>query len=300
MNNNPEISLIMPVYNAKEEELLLAIKSILNQTFDDFEFIIINDGSTNNSEDVILSLNDKRIKYLKNDNNLKLIATLNKGLDIAKGKYIARLDCDDYSDNTRLEKQYKFLEQNQSVGVLGTYFKVIPEGKTMIVPTLQQDVTLYIRYCQNCLIHSSVMFRKSVIDKTGLRYDKNCLHAEDHKLWSDMSRYCDIAVYPEVLTYYKHSCDGISETNRLWQRKMVTVILLDNMINDFPCDKNYMYSILVKYIKGSPVSDREFNSMLLFLNGIVNDLTQRITYPYNVKVKSFILSILAYFVRSLD
>lgn len=297
MKNNPPISLIMPVYNAKSDELRLAIESILNQTFQDFEFIIINDGSTNNSEEIILSYNDKRIKYLKNETNIKLISTLNKGLDIAKGKYIARLDCDDYSDITRFEKQFNFLEQNPSVGVLGTYFKRTHEDRTVLVPSLVQDVNIYIRYCQNCIIHSSVMFRKSIIEKYGLRYDKNCLHAEDHKLWSDMSRYCDIAVYSEVLTYYKHSADGLSETNRFWQRKMVTVILLDNMINDYPCDKDYMYSILVKYVQGAQVTEKEFYAMSIFLNSIVNDLTQKISYPFNTKVKPFILSILAYFVR---
>lgn len=298
MNINPSISLIMPVYNAKSDELSLAIESILNQTFQDFEFIIINDGSTNNSEDMILSYDDERIKYLKNETNIKLIATLNKGLDVAKGKYIARLDSDDYSDKTRFEKQFDYLEQNPSIGVLGTYFNRIPENKTILVPTLTQDVNNYIRYCQNCIIHSSVMFRKSIIDKYDLSYDKNCLHAEDHKLWSDMSRYCDIAVYPEVLTYYRHSPDGISETNRSWQRKMVTVILLDNMINDYSSNKDYMYSILVKYVQGSPVSEEEFNAMRLLLNEIVNDLTQKISYPFNMKVKPFILSILAYFVRA--
>ena len=101
----PIVSVLMSVYNARADELRQAIESILNQTYKNFEFIIINDGSTNDTEDVILSYEDKRIRYVKNEVNLKIIASLNKGLKLCRGKYIARLDADDYSAPTRLEKQ---------------------------------------------------------------------------------------------------------------------------------------------------------------------------------------------------
>src|SRR5690606_1184748 len=103
--------IILPAYNA-EKYLAEAIESILNQSFKDFEFIIINDGSKDRTEDVILSYNDPRIVYLNNEANLGLIDKLNKGFNIARGKYIARMDADDISSPERLYIQYQFLENN--------------------------------------------------------------------------------------------------------------------------------------------------------------------------------------------
>lgn len=98
----PVISVIMPVYNTKEKFLREAVESILNQTFTDFEFIIINDGSDSITEDIILSYKDLRIKYLKNEQNLGIVQSLNKALKSASGKYIARMDADDISMPHRL------------------------------------------------------------------------------------------------------------------------------------------------------------------------------------------------------
>ena len=110
MNSSKLISVLMPVYNTKEEFLRTAIESILNQTFSNFEFIIINDGSTNNAEDVILSYKDDRIIYLKQENQ-GIVAALNNGWDRAKGEYIARMDSDDISFPDRFEKQIEYLEK---------------------------------------------------------------------------------------------------------------------------------------------------------------------------------------------
>ena len=111
--SKPLVSVLMAVYNG-EKYLLEAIESILNQTYTNFEFLIINDGSTDSTEEIILSYSDQRIRYIKNEQNLKLIASLNKGLDLAKGKYIARMDADDISLPDRLEKQVNFLERNST------------------------------------------------------------------------------------------------------------------------------------------------------------------------------------------
>ena len=108
----------MPVYNTKEEYLREAIESILNQTFTDFEFIIVNDGSTNNAEDVILSYKDERIVYIKQENQGVSIAS-NNGWNKAKGEYIARMDSDDVSFPDRLEKQIQFLEDNPEYSLVG-------------------------------------------------------------------------------------------------------------------------------------------------------------------------------------
>ena len=98
---NPVVTVLMPVYNA-EEYLVEAIESVLNQTFRDFEFLIINDGSTDRSEKIIKTFTDERIRYIRNSKNLKIVQTLNKGLALAKGIYIARMDADDISLPLRL------------------------------------------------------------------------------------------------------------------------------------------------------------------------------------------------------
>lgn len=117
MIKNPLISVIMPVYNG-EKFLRQSIDSILNQTIKDFELIIINDGSTDNTENIILSYDDDRVKYIKNESNLKLIKTLNKGLNIATGKYISRMDADDIAVNTLFEKQLDAFNNDKTVGIV--------------------------------------------------------------------------------------------------------------------------------------------------------------------------------------
>ena len=114
-----KISVLMPAYNA-EKYIGEAIESILNQTYKDFEFIIINDGSIDRTEDIILSYDDPRIIYLKNKENSGIVASLNNGLKQAKGQYVARMDADDISLPTRFEKQLQYMESNQHIFVLGT------------------------------------------------------------------------------------------------------------------------------------------------------------------------------------
>ncbi|HIS37094.1 TPA: glycosyltransferase family 2 protein [Candidatus Scatousia excrementigallinarum] len=291
------ISVIMPVYNTKESDLRMAIESILNQTYKDFEFIILNDGSTNNAEDVIISYRDPRIRYLKNIENLKLIKCSNILIEKACYEYIARLDSDDWCELTRLEKQVKYLDENPDVGVLGTFYKIMPGDQFYPVPYKPDDTTLWVRYCGNCISNSAVMMRKSIIEKYKVRYNNGALHAEDYKFWSDMSLHCKFANYPEVLSYYRISPDGITENNRQYQLKMVMTIVLDNIINDFANDREFTYSLLVKFIKNESVTDDEFNYMHSFLIGIVNILQKRISPPFNSWVKNYILSILEFFVR---
>lgn len=115
----PKVSVVMPAYNA-EKYIGESIKSILNQTFIDFEFIIINDGSRDRTKEIILSYSNDRIVYLENEINSGIVVTLNKGLEYATGEYIARMDADDIAVAERLEKQIEFMEENKDVGVLGT------------------------------------------------------------------------------------------------------------------------------------------------------------------------------------
>jgi glycosyltransferase involved in cell wall biosynthesis len=126
MGSKPKISVLMSVYNG-EKYLKEAVDSILNQTFSDFEFIVINDHSTDSTSEILFSYKDSRLKIIENDENIGITKSLNKGLRLVSGKYTARMDADDISFNNRLEKQLQYLEDNPDVGVLGTM--AISNGK---------------------------------------------------------------------------------------------------------------------------------------------------------------------------
>ncbi len=211
----------MPVYNG-EKYLNEAIDSILNQTFYDFEFLIINDGSTDNSEDIILSFSDPRIRYLKNEVNLKLIATLNKGLDLAQGKYIARMDADDISLPDRLQKQLEFMERNPKIGVLGSWVRNFGAGRDFDVTFKSGNKNIRFElFFHNYFHHPSIMLRAEII-KTNNLYYPNVLHAEDYALWIKVSNYTELEILPEILLLYRSHGENISELNKDFQKEQTS------------------------------------------------------------------------------
>lgn len=202
-----KISVVMPVYNTKEEWLREAIESILNQTFADFEFIIINDGSTNNAEEVILSYKDKRIKYIL-QNNSGVSYSRNKGNLIAKGEYIAVMDSDDISLPNRFEKQVEFLDKNKDIAALGSWFEIFPEKQIIKHPLFPKYLDL-LKSC--CIGHPTVMYRKSIFEQYNFKYDSNYKIAHDYELWSRLIPFVKIANLQEVLLKYRWHGGNISK-----------------------------------------------------------------------------------------
>ena len=293
MNNEPMISVLMGVYNTRQSDLETSIETILNQTYSDFEFIIINDGSTNNAEDVILSYKDDRIRYYKNETNMHIIASMNKGLKLCRGKYIARMDSDDFCDTTRLEKQVNFMESHPEIGVLGTYFQRVFTGENRtFMPLNPPDIKLYQRYVRGCIANQTSMIRHSVLTENNIIYDKNCKYAEDHKMWADLTYVTDFAVLPEVLVYVRNHPDGVSLANFAYQCKMSRLINLDNIIRDFSDSNKYLYGILKKFVQNTPLSRQEFVDFKDFLGDVGDYLEKQITPPFNQDVKSRLLRIM--------
>ena len=135
------VSIVLPVYNA-EKYVREAIESILNQTFTDYEFVIINDGSTDGSEKIIQSFKDKRIIYVKNEKNIGIVKTLNKGIEKAFGTYIVRMDADDVSVSDRVEKQVKFMDENPRISISGSWMKYFgSKDEDVKFPTSESDVS---------------------------------------------------------------------------------------------------------------------------------------------------------------
>ncbi len=206
------------MYNA-ETYLAEAIESILSQTFTDFELLIINDGSTDNSKKIINSFSDNRIRLVDNETNIKLIATLNKGIDLARGKYIARMDADDISVPTRLEKQVTFMESHPEVGVCGSWFETFGnEKKTVKYPEKDEDILMMLLH-QTPFCHPTIIFRKEVFEKNSIRFLPEFLHAEEYDVWVRLAGNTRFANIPEVLLFYRQHEASVSNSFKDIQTK---------------------------------------------------------------------------------
>ncbi|MFC1815930.1 glycosyltransferase family 2 protein [Thermodesulfobacteriota bacterium] len=188
----PKVTVLMPVYNAG---LFLreAINSILGQTWPDFEFLIINDGSTDNSREIISSFSDPRIRLIDNPTNIGLTKSLNRGLQLSKGEYIARQDADDISYPERLEKQILFLDAHPDIVLLGTRGRAIDkngnpsQANPLRIPVGLLAIHWYLMF-QNAFIHSSVMFRRVIVWERLGGYDESFKRAQDYEIWSRTAR----------------------------------------------------------------------------------------------------------------
>lgn len=198
---NIKFSVLMPAYNASRF-IQESIDSVLNQTFSDFELIIINDGSVDDTEKIILSYSDSRIKYVKNDRNLGLIKTLNEGLNYAHGEYIARIDADDIALPQWLDVQYKILIKQQVDFVQGRVLNMSEDGSKIFnnmysnVDYDSNEISLILPF-ENCIGHPGVVVKTSIIKKIKYLDDESVTHFEDLDLWNRMS--------DQNVLFYKHS-----------------------------------------------------------------------------------------------
>jgi len=216
------VTVLLPVYNG-EKYLREAIDSILNQTYTDFEFLIINDGSTDRTEEIILSYTDPRINYVKNEQNIKLIATLNKGLKLAKGKYIARMDGDDVSLPTRLEKQIGFMEKYPEIGLCGSYIQTLEAGLEYIVKYQTESDQIKFRLLFDTHFpHPAAVLRKSVLTENNLEYELKYIHAEDYVLWNRMALHTGLHNIPEVLVLKRSHDEQVSIVHNDLQQEVMS------------------------------------------------------------------------------
>lgn len=272
----PKISVIMPVYNTDEKYLREAIESILNQTFEDFEFIIFNDGSSNNAQDVILSYKDSRIIYVKNEQNLGLIKTLNKGLDLSNGEYIARMDSDDVSLSQRFEKQVEFLDKNTDIHVLGTWFKYLVNGRLIDSPIEDKAIKECMLVNSNCIGHPTVMLRKSMIQSFNTKYDENHPYVEDYALWlSLINKFIDkikFANFPEVLLDYRIHKNSVCQANVIKQSLNFQEVMFIAQGQYFGIDNKEVLSLISKLKQGERISSKD----LLDLYEFIEELKQKV------------------------
>lgn len=226
------ISVIMSVYNTKEEYLRYAIESILSQTYTNFEFIIIDDGSTNNALSVIESYHDDRIVLIKNHENLSLPVSLNKALNICKGEYIARFDSDDCSYPERLEIQYQYMKPHPETIVCGTGVRLIGDmtGEEFGFIPDTETYRVYLLFRNMPLIHhSSAMINRKLLLKYNIRYDESKRYAQDYKLWVCCSRVADCTILPNILLESRVHSKSISREQKNTQGAYARSIMREQL-----------------------------------------------------------------------
>lgn len=189
--NTPEISVLMSAYNAGKF-IGESIESILAQTFKNFEFIIIDDGSTDDTKNIVNSYQDDRIKFFKNNTNLGLSESLNKGIRHARGKYIARMDADDISSSDRFYVQYAYMQQNPQVDIAGSYTTILNSRHKLTPPINDIDIKSEMLF-NNALSHPSVIAKANILKNH--KYSKYFVVAQDYELWC---RLIDIATYGNI------------------------------------------------------------------------------------------------------
>ena len=232
--NEPLISILMPVYNCALY-LREAIDSVLAQTYSNFELLILNDGSTDNSKEIILSYDDPRIKYIENEKNLKLIATLNKGIDFAKGTYITRMDADDTMPSDRYEIQMKYMLEHPDVDLCSVWAYVTDEQGKRIGELKGIDTSELINvslFFTNPINHPGILCKSKV-----LKENRYCefTHAEDMELWIKLrDKGYKMVNIPKYLYSYRWYGNNVSNSNadfQLEQKKKLLKAQLESFFD---------------------------------------------------------------------
>jgi glycosyltransferase involved in cell wall biosynthesis len=226
----PRVSVLMPVYNG-EAYLVEAVRSILSQTFSDFEFVIVNDGSTDRTQKIISSFTDSRIRVLDNEKNLGIIESLNRGVQSCDGEYIARMDADDVSLPDRLRAQVSFLDMHPNLQVVGTQMTLVNECGTAL-KTVRQPLShtalAFLALFNSPLFHPTIMARAKILKENP--YDPAYRHAEDYELWSRLlMKSCHLARLDTPFLRYRSHGASISKQNLEAQQLMRDTIRKRNL-----------------------------------------------------------------------
>lgn len=237
----------MPIYNC-ELYVKEAIESILNQTFSDFEFLIIDDASTDKTVEIIKTYTDSRIKLIEKTSNSGYTNSLNSGLELAKGKYIARMDGDDISLPERFEKQVAFLQANPDFVLCGSWFEVI--GSELVVKSPENFEAIKLALLKgNCIAHPSIMMRKQILDKLPVVYDVSKEPAEDYDLWVRLLSLGKLHNLQEVLLNYRVHNTQVSQKRKTQQIQSALESRLQMLkFLDCPFDKKE-HDLLLKILQ---------------------------------------------------
>lgn len=213
----PLVTVILPAYNC-EKYISGAVTSLLEQVYDNFELLVVNDGSTDNTATILSSITDQRLRLIHNDGNKGLIYSLNRAIDEAKGEYIARMDADDIATNDRIEKQVHWLLHHPQTAAVGCFIHIIDEaGNGRKEWTLDRTTATATRIKsvmprENCLAHPTMMLRAEILKR--YKYSEDQKNIEDYDLWLRMlADGLIIDKVPQALLYYREHANSVTLTH---------------------------------------------------------------------------------------
>ena len=247
------ISVIMATYNTEIPMLKEAVDSILNQTFRDFEFLIIDDGTTNGSDAFLNAIRDERVRIIRNSENIGITKSLNVGLKQAKGKYIARMDADDISLPPRLEKEFAYMEAHPDVILCGTSVGILDEENNLsplktFRPRDMEEYRIELLFINPGPSHPTAFFRHESLLEHHILYDEKLIYAQDYGMWETISHYGRIFTLEETLLYRRRHRNQITVARRetqircdkMTQRKILTALL--GNVSDAEAELHYVHS----------------------------------------------------------
>lgn len=210
---SPRISVILPVYNGAEY-LAESLKSVLSQSFSDFELLVLDDASTDDSAAIAEAMEDDRIRVVRHESNRRLPATLNHGLELAKGEFIARMDADDLCMPDRFQRQVRLLDSRPEIGICGGWVRLVGgvTGVTREYPVSPDAVEAF-RHFHCPFAHPTVMVRRHLMEEHQLRYDPTAVAVEDFELWTRLLQQTRGANIPEVLLEYRMHEASVTSQN---------------------------------------------------------------------------------------
>jgi glycosyltransferase involved in cell wall biosynthesis len=282
----------MSIYNEKNEWMHESIDSILNQTFPDFEFIIINDNPARVENSLLLEeyrKKDNRIIILTNEENIGLTRSLNKGIKISKGKYIARMDADDISFPIRLEKQIDIMENNPNIIVCGSKIKLFGNKKMQSFTTPEESKSIKeLLIKKSCITHSGAVIRKTALVKNHILYDENYTYAQDYKLWIDLYNIGDFYNIQEFLLLYRYSEIQIRHQKKDMQR-VFDILARREYVRKILKEKRYTHDIDWDNISVSTLETiKQY------------DVSIRLLEVFYLSLNSYTINEFLYFISSFD
>ena len=279
----PMISVVMSVYNG-EKYLKESIESVLNQSYIDFEFIIINDGSKDNSLNIINSYNDERIKLINNEENKGLIYSLNKGIEKAIGKYILRFDADDICLKDRFKIQVEFMEENEDVYMMSGFAKWFVDGKDIITKTIKtpssyEEIKAGLIF-ENHINHSCVIMKRELFSKYNYKYDSRYLHIEDYGLWLEIAEKFKVKTLDKILIKCRISKTSVTSTANkdMREREKIYHIIYDkiySLLGYIPTELDYKIHFEISMIQNLNMSLFPINEKINYCNRLIESNNER-------------------------
>ncbi len=275
----PKVTILLPIFNA-ENYIDSCLSSLLDQTFDDFEIIAINDGSTDGTFEVLerVAEKDKRLRVI-NQNNQGLIRTLNKGLELAKGEYIARIDSDDIALSNRIKIQTNYLDENKKCLLCSSDY-IVFNDKTAKSKRIKTRQNSYFHKAEMIfgpsVAHPTVMFRSEEFSKLNLKYDPKYKDAEDYELWTRVNNYGDIRTIPEPLMKMRQHETSITAVAESKANNVERASIIGEI------HKNYLNSLNVSLSEDDLICHYMLSDRMRFLSNSQKNLKDICDYAYKL------------------